>query len=88
MKKWLLVLVFLAGCAAPQPAAVNVRDGRGYCPLCHEWHDDDQMRWPTEHAGKCYRFCDPNCRAAFVKDPEKFLKDPLFNPAGGGAGSK
>jgi len=88
MKTWLWVLVFLAGCAASQPAAVNVRDGRGYCPLCHEWHDDDQMRWPAEHAGKCYRFCDPNCRAAFVKDPEKFLKDPLFNPPDGGSGSK
>jgi len=88
MKKWLFVLVFLAGCATSQPAAVNVRDGRGYCPICHEWHEDAQMRWPVEHDGKCYRFCDPNCRAAFEKNPDKFLKDPRFNPSNGGSGSK
>jgi YHS domain-containing protein len=46
------------------------------------------MRWPVEHDGRCFRFCDPNCRAAFVKSPEKFLKDPRFNPADGGSGSK
>ena len=50
MKKLMCVLVFLAGCATAQPPAVNVRDGRGYCPLCHEWHEDAQMRWPAEHA--------------------------------------
>jgi YHS domain-containing protein len=89
MKKLMFVLVFLAGCAtATQPPAVNVRDGRGYCPLCVEWHEDGQMRWPTEYAGRTYRFCDPNCRAAFVKNPEKYLKDPQFNPAGGNSGTK
>ncbi|HLY12673.1 MAG TPA: hypothetical protein VKW04_25435 [Planctomycetota bacterium] len=80
MKKWMLALVFLAGCATAQPPAVNVREGRGYCPLCHEWHDDAQMKWPVEHDGKIFRFCDPNCRAAFVKDPDRFLKDREFNP--------
>ncbi len=88
MKKLLWILVFMAGCAtAPQPASVNVRDGRGYCAMCREWHDDAQMRWPLEYQGKCFRFCDPNCRAAFEKNPEKFLKDPLFNPPGD-AGTK
>jgi YHS domain-containing protein len=76
----LLVLIFLAGCATAQPPAANVRNGRGYCAQCHEWHDDAEMRWPIEHRGKVYRFCDPNCRAAFERDPEKFLKDPKFNP--------
>ena len=88
MKKFLLVLLFLAGCATAQPPAVNVRDGRGYCPICHESHPDAQMRWPVEHEGRCYRFCDPNCQAAFVKNPGKFLKDPRFNPPAGDAGSK
>jgi YHS domain-containing protein len=73
------LLLFL-GCATAQPPAVNVRDGRGYCPICHEWHDDAQMSWPITHEGKVYRFCDPNCRAAFEKNPEKFLKDENFNP--------
>ena len=88
MKKLLAILVFLVGCATAQPPAVNVRDGRGYCPLCHEWHEDAQMRWPMEHAGKTFRFCDPNCRAAFEKNPDKFLKDPKFNPPDGGTGTK
>jgi YHS domain-containing protein len=46
------------------------------------------MRWPVEHAGRTYRFCDPNCRAAFESNPEKFLKDPKFNPVDGGSGTK
>jgi YHS domain-containing protein len=45
------------------------------------------MRWPLERDGKTFRFCDPNCRAAFEKNPEKFLTDPKFNPAGD-SGSK
>lgn len=88
MKKLMLVLVFLAGCATAQPPAVNVRDGRGYCPLCIEWHEDAQMPWALEHAGKTYRFCDPNCRAAFAKNPEKYLKDPKFNPPEGSSGTR
>ncbi|HZE97475.1 MAG TPA: hypothetical protein VE981_10650 [Planctomycetota bacterium] len=87
MKKWMLLLVFLAGCATAQPPAANVRDGRGYCPICHEWHEDAQMKWPLEHEGKTYRFCDPNCRECFVKTPEKYLQDPRFNPPEG-SGSK
>ena len=47
-----------------------------------------RMRWPLEHQGRLYRFCDPNCRAAFEKNPEKFLKDPKFNPPAGDSGSK
>lgn len=81
LRKWLWILVLVAGCATAQPPAVNVRDGRGYCALCHEWHSEDQMKWPTEYQGKTYRFCDPNCREAFLRNPEKFLKDPHFNPA-------
>jgi YHS domain-containing protein len=88
MKRWLFVLVFLAGCATALPPAVNVRDGRGYCPLCHEWHDDAQMPWSADYEGKTYRFCDPNCRAAFLKSPEKSMKDPLFNPAAANSGPK
>jgi len=88
MKNLMLVLIFLAGCATAQPPAVNVRDGKGYCPICHEWHEDAQMRWPIDYLGKTFRFCDPNCRAAFEKTPDKFLKDPKFNPQEGTAGSK
>ena len=77
-------LLLFAGCATVQSPAVNVRDGRGYCAICHDSHAADQMRWPIEYQGKSYRFCDPNCRAAFEKNPEKFLKDPKFNPVDAG----
>ena len=77
-------LLLFAGCATSLPPAVNVRDGRGYCAICHDWHEDAQMKWPIEYQGKSYRFCDPNCRAAFQKNPEKFLKDPKFNPVDAG----
>jgi len=88
MRRWLFLLVFLAGCATVQPPAQNVRDGRGYCAHCHEWHDDAEMRWPLEYQGKTFRFCDPNCRAAFQRDPDKFLKDPKFNPTDAGSDRK
>ena len=80
MKTWILALMLIAGCAAAPPTAVNIRDGKGYCPICVEWHDAAEMRWPIEHGGRTYRFCDPNCRAAFEREPEKYLKDPAFNP--------
>jgi YHS domain-containing protein len=84
MKKLSLALIFLAGCATAQPAAVNVRDGKGYCAICRDWHEDVQMQWPVEYQGKTFRFCDPNCREAFLRNPEKYLKDPRFNPEGAG----
>jgi YHS domain-containing protein len=80
MKRLILASIFLTGCAAAQPPAENVRDGKGYCPICRDWHQDVQMKWPVERQGKSYRFCDPNCREAFLQNPEKYLKDPRFNP--------
>ena len=81
-------LLFLLGCATALPPAANVRDGRGYCPICQDWHAEAQMSWPIEHEGKIFRFCDPNCRATFEKNPEKFLKDALFNPPKGSSPPK
>jgi YHS domain-containing protein len=80
MRKWFLLLVFLAGCATPLPPAANVREGRGYCPICVMWHDASEMQWPVTFEGKTFRFCDPNCRATFERDPRKYLKDVQFNP--------
>lgn len=81
MKKWIWILIFATGCASTQqPPAVNVRDGKGYCAICHEWHEEAQMKWPTEYKGRTFRFCDPNCREAFQQNSEKYLKDPRFNP--------
>jgi len=75
-----MLLFLLAGCAGPPPVGVNVRDGRGYCPICVMWHDAAEMRWPIDFKGRRYAFCDPNCRAKFEKEPENYLKDAEFNP--------
>ena len=80
MRTWIFLLFLIAGCGTLEPTAVNIRGGRGYCPICTDWHEASAMRWPVDHGGKVYRFCDPNCRAAFGKEPEKYLKDPEFNP--------
>ena len=80
MRKWILILLFAAGCGTIAPTAVNIRNGKGYCPICAEWHEAAAMRWPTEYQGKRFRFCDPNCRATFEAEPERWLKDPEFNP--------
>ena len=80
MRTAILVALVLAGCAGGAPTGTNIRDGKGYCPICVMWHDAAEMRWPVEHQGRTFRFCDPNCRAAFASDPEKYLKDPRFNP--------
>lgn len=78
MRAFALLVLLAAGCAGPPPTADNIVDGRGYCPICVEWHPAAAMRWPLEHQGKIYRFCDLNCRAAFERDPEKYFKDPAF----------
>ena len=80
MRAWALIVLFLAGCAGAVPTAANIRDGRGYCPICVEWHDAAELRWPVEHGGRSFRFCDANCRALFTAEPDKYLKDPNFNP--------
>ena len=82
IRLWLAGLAMLAGCAGgpPPPGAANVREGKGWCPICRMWHDEGEMGWPATWQGKNYRFCDPNCRAAFTQNPEKYLSDRTFNP--------
>ena len=81
MRVWAMVLLLIAGCESVPLTGVNLRDGRGYCPICTDWHEAGAMKWPIVYQGRSYVFCDPNCRAAFLADPEKCLKDPQFNPA-------
>lgn len=84
MRRHLSILLLAAACASPLPEAANVRGEKGYCPICRMWHDAALLRWPATYGGKTFRFCDPNCRAAFQRDPEGFAKDADFNPAGSG----
>jgi YHS domain-containing protein/copper chaperone CopZ len=80
-----LLFAFAVGCAAgasePEVGFANVRGERGYCPLCKMWHPRSELRWPVEIDGRRYAFCDPNCRAAFAKAPQRYLADAEFRAA-------
>jgi YHS domain-containing protein len=44
------------------------------CPLSGKDIDKDKANLKAEYKGKTYYFCSEKCKAAFEKDPEKFLK--------------
>lgn len=43
-------------------------------PVCKMDVDPKNAPAQAEHKGKTYYFCAPGCKAAFEKDPEKYLK--------------
>jgi len=68
--------MLIAGCAAGSGRAC---DCGPECPVCRENADlaclhvkvtDQTPR--AEYAGKTYYFCSPECRDAFLKNPQKF----------------
>ena len=44
-------------------------------PVCHMEVDTETADWTAEYEGKTYYFCAPGCKAAFEKDPEKYLSE-------------
>ena len=42
--------------------------------VCGMQVDPAKAAGTSEYNGKTYYFCAPGCKAAFSKDPEKFLK--------------
>jgi YHS domain-containing protein len=44
-------------------------------PVCAMTVDEEKAAAKSEYKGKTYYFCAPGCKAAFDKDPEKYLKD-------------
>ncbi len=42
-------------------------------PVCGMTVDEKSAAATYEYQGKTYYFCAPGCKAAFEKDPEKFL---------------
>ena len=42
-------------------------------PVCGMQVDPKTAAASYEHEGKTYYFCAPGCKAAFEKDPEKYL---------------
>jgi YHS domain-containing protein len=43
-------------------------------PVCSMNVDEEKAAAKSEYKGKTYHFCAPGCKAAFDKDPEKYLK--------------
>lgn len=42
-------------------------------PVCKMEVDENSAAATSEYKGKTYYFCAPGCKAAFDKDPEKYL---------------
>lgn len=42
-------------------------------PVCGMQVDEKAAAATSEYKGKTYYFCAPGCKAAFDKDPEKYL---------------
>ncbi len=42
-------------------------------PVCGMTVDEKNAAATTEYKGKTYYFCAPGCKAAFDRDPEKYL---------------
>lgn len=43
-------------------------------PVCKMEVDPETAVAKAEYKGQTYYFCAPGCKAAFEKDPEKYLK--------------
>jgi xanthine dehydrogenase accessory factor len=44
-------------------------------PVCHMEVEVATAKWITEHEGETYYFCAPGCKAAFEKDPHRYLAE-------------
>ncbi len=42
-------------------------------PVCGMEVDEKKAAAKVEHMGKTYYFCSPGCKAAFEKDPHKYM---------------
>ncbi|MGD2157161.1 MAG: YHS domain-containing protein [Anaerolineales bacterium] len=44
-------------------------------PVCKMEVDEETAEWTSTYKGETYYFCAPGCKAAFDRDPEKFLSE-------------
>lgn len=44
-------------------------------PVCGMEVDEKTAAGKSEYKGRTYYFCAPGCKAAFDKDPEKYLSE-------------
>jgi len=41
-------------------------------PVCKMEVNEEQAAGKSEHGGKTYYFCSPNCKNAFDQDPQRY----------------
>ncbi|UCH93343.1 MAG: YHS domain-containing protein [Candidatus Aminicenantes bacterium] len=70
LTKILFVLIFVGLLAAPF-GVLNAEKHR--CPMSGKDIDKDKAKLKAEYKGETYYFCCEKCKAAFEKDPEKYL---------------
>lgn len=51
-------------------------------PVCGMTVDTASAAATAEHNGQTYYFCAPGCKAAFLKEPEKYLADATSDGQG------
>jgi YHS domain-containing protein len=49
-------------------------------PVCGMMVNPETASAKAEYKGQTYYFCAPGCKAAFEKDPEKYLKGTEKHP--------
>ena len=57
-------------------------------PVCGMMVDEKQAAATYEYKGTTYYFCAPGCKAAFEKDPEKYLGEGGSEHMGHGHGGR
>jgi Cu+-exporting ATPase len=50
-------------------------------PVCKMKVDPEETAAKAEHQGQIYYFCAPGCKAAFEREPAKYLKADSGNEA-------
>ncbi|OGC42069.1 YHS domain-containing protein [candidate division WOR-3 bacterium RBG_13_43_14] len=46
-------------------------------PVCMMQVDDKTAEYQSEYKGTKYYFCAPGCKAAFDKNPQKYIEPPI-----------
>lgn len=55
-------------------------------PVCHMDVNENKTQLKSEHMGKTYYFCSQECKAAFDKNPMKFMDEDTHSEHSCGCG--
>lgn len=72
---WMMALM-LAVISAGFVWGASQSSGKATDPVCGMSVDKATAKWTYAYKGETYYFCGESCKAAFAKDPEKYLAGP------------